>query len=146
MPSGGKRERAGRPKGISPGIGPKRKKLMELAAAARMSPLQYLVAVYNDPSEPKTARLQAATAAAPYLHCRLASMAVVAPSRVDADGIPVLDVASPTAQPTGVTTINILSVATDEGEKSETTIEGTATELPNATIEDKPKDDEDKAA
>ncbi len=70
MASGGSRAGAGRPKGRSSG-----KTAARLAAieAAGISPLDYLLMVMRDDREPKAVRLDAAKAAAPYVHPKLAS-------------------------------------------------------------------------
>lgn len=68
---GGKREGAGRP------IGSKSKKLWksmeEMAEKYQHSPLDYLLAVLNNPASSPERKMYAAEKAAPYVHPRLAS-------------------------------------------------------------------------
>ena len=68
---GGKREGAGRPLGSKskkPGKG-----MIELAAKYYLSPLDYMLAVLNNPMSSPDKKLYAAEKAAPYIHPRLAS-------------------------------------------------------------------------
>ena len=68
---GGKREGAGRP------LGSKSKKpwkgLIELAEKYKLSPLDYLLSVLNNPMSSPDRKIYAAEKAAPYIHPRLAS-------------------------------------------------------------------------
>ena len=68
---GGKREGAGRP------LGAKTKKnwksMEEMAAKYQHSPLDYLLAVLNNPISSPERKMYAAEKAAPYIHPRLAS-------------------------------------------------------------------------
>ena len=68
---GGKRENAGRKPGSH------NKATDEQASAIESSgltPLDYLVSVYRDESKSENVRIDAAKAAAPYVHARLASV------------------------------------------------------------------------
>ena len=68
---GGKREGAGRP------LGSKTKKLWksmeEMAEKYQHSPLDYLLAVLNNPASSPERKMYAAEKAAPFVHARLAS-------------------------------------------------------------------------
>ena len=68
---GGKREGAGRP------LGSKTKKLWksmeEMAEKYQHSPLDYLLAVLNNPASSPERKMYAAEKAAPYVHARLTS-------------------------------------------------------------------------
>ena len=70
MPKGGKREGAGRPKGS----------VAKLDAEARakalegLTPLDYLLDILRDEKQDQAARTDAAKAAAPYVHARLANV------------------------------------------------------------------------
>ncbi len=68
MPRGGFRPGAGRPKGTSKG-GLEREIRRE-AAAAQLSPLDYMLQVINDPTVDSERRDRVAMAAAPYVHPR----------------------------------------------------------------------------
>jgi hypothetical protein len=84
----------------------------EAGPRRRLSPLQYLVGVYNDPAESPQRRMAAAEAALPFLHCRLAPLIVSTPTRVDEHGVPILDVSSPNSSSTpSITSITILPMA-----------------------------------
>jgi len=65
MARGGKRDGAGRPKG-APNKATAAK--AEAIAESGMTPLDYLLSVYRDPEADKSQRLDAAKAAAPYVH------------------------------------------------------------------------------
>ena len=70
MPRGGARPGAGRPR-KSPDARAKRltKAQIGVAAAAKeQTPLEFMLAVMNDPTEDKKFRAQMAQAAAPYVH------------------------------------------------------------------------------
>ncbi len=70
MERGGKRPGAGRPAGA------RNKKTAELIEAIEDSgetPLEYLISVVRDTKEDARVRLDAAKAAAPYVHCRMPS-------------------------------------------------------------------------
>ncbi|PWE52895.1 hypothetical protein DEM27_28670 [Metarhizobium album] len=68
---GGKREGAGRPEG-SPNKATAARQ-QEIADSG-MTPLDYLLSVMRDPDEGQDTRLEAAKAAAPYVHPKLASI------------------------------------------------------------------------
>ena len=70
---GGAQPGAGRPKGV------KNKKTLELQAAVAASgvtPLEFMLKVMRDPRKGFDIRLDAAKAAAPYVHAKLASVEV----------------------------------------------------------------------
>lgn len=69
MPAGGARPGAGRPKG-SPNKTDREKRV----AATGMTPLDYMIEVLRDESNPRDVRLDAAHKAAPYVHPKLASV------------------------------------------------------------------------
>lgn len=73
MPRGGKRPGAGRPKGSK---NTKTREIAEKAAAEGITPLEYMLEVMRDPRLPPAQRMDAAKSAAPYIHPRLASVAV----------------------------------------------------------------------
>jgi hypothetical protein len=82
MPRGGTRPGAGRPKGVSA--------VARLDAAARKAvmesgttPLNYLLAVMRDDKQPGDLRLEAAKAAAPYVHAKRSSVEVGGPGGGD---------------------------------------------------------------
>ncbi len=67
--TGGKRSRAGRPKGA------KSAKTLEIARKAiesGLTPLEYMMDILRDVNQPKELRFEAAKSAAPYIHPRLA--------------------------------------------------------------------------
>lgn len=73
MPRGGPREGAGRPKGSkSRATREREKKILE----SGLTPLEYMISVVRDEGAPRGDRLDAAKAAAPYLHPRLSSVQV----------------------------------------------------------------------
>lgn len=71
MARGGARPGAGRPKGA-------RDKLAQEAAeavkATGMTPLEYLTSIYQDDEADEAKRIEAAKAAAPYVHPRLSNI------------------------------------------------------------------------
>lgn len=70
---GGKRSNAGR----KPGSHSKAtKEQAEAIESSGLTPLDYLVSVYRDADKPENVRIDAAKAAAPYVHARLASVEV----------------------------------------------------------------------
>lgn len=77
---GGKRPGAGRPRGAET----KKKVKLQQAVTARIekeinrnqSPLEFMLAVMRDDTEDKGVRLEAAKAAAPFVHARLAAVTV----------------------------------------------------------------------
>ena len=71
MAKGGPREGAGRKPGVP------NKRTAEIAAAVEASgltPLDYLTSLYRDESNETAIRFEAAKAAAPYVHARLAAV------------------------------------------------------------------------
>ena len=66
---GGSRPGAGRPKRS---MQPRRDRMMTALASGRLSPLDYMLAVMNDPAADPARRDRMAVAAAPYLHVRAA--------------------------------------------------------------------------
>ena len=68
---GGKREGAGRPKGST--CAKKWKMLDELAVKYNHSPLDYMLAVLNNPMSSPERKMMAAEKAAPYVHAKLAT-------------------------------------------------------------------------
>lgn len=73
MAGGGKRPGAGRPKGAV-----NKRTAIQTAAieASGMTPLEYLTSIYQDIAADEAKRLDAAKAAAPYVHAKLASIAI----------------------------------------------------------------------
>jgi hypothetical protein len=74
MPRGGPRPGAGRPKGskVARTASKERQKLAE----SGLTPLEYLIQLVRDETAERKDRLDAAKAAAPYLHPRLSSVEV----------------------------------------------------------------------
>lgn len=70
---GGRREGAGRRQGSR---NKKTAELLEAIEATGQTPLDYLLLVMRDETEDRAARVQAAVAAAPYCHSKLASLTV----------------------------------------------------------------------
>lgn len=68
MARGGKRPGSGRPKGA---INKRTEEAIVKAAETGITPLDYLLAVMRNENEEKPVRLDAAKAAAPYIHARL---------------------------------------------------------------------------
>lgn len=71
MPKGGPRPGAGRPKGS------RNKRTQEQEQAVEesgMTPLEYLTSVYRDVTREVSERMEAAKAAAPYVHAKLSSV------------------------------------------------------------------------
>src|SRR4051794_725175 len=66
---GGERPGAGRPKRSTQ---PRRDRMMTALASGRMSPLDYMLTVMNDPDADPAQRDRMAMAAAPYVHTRAA--------------------------------------------------------------------------
>lgn len=71
MARGGKREGAGRPAGA---IAKKTKELVEKIEASGLTPLDYMLNILRDESMDTESRFEAAKAAAPYVHPKLASV------------------------------------------------------------------------
>ena len=69
---GGKREGAGRPLG-SKSLKPKWKSMEEMSVKYQHSPLDYMLAVLNNPMSSPERKMYAAEKSAPYIHPRLAS-------------------------------------------------------------------------
>jgi hypothetical protein len=68
---GGKRPGAGRPKGAATR---KTREIANQAAAEGLTPLDYMLSVLRDEVAARTDRMEAAKAAAPYIHAKLASV------------------------------------------------------------------------
>jgi len=71
MATGGARPGAGRPKGS------RNKRTLEQVraiAASGLTPLEYMLSVVRDETQPQEVRLDAAYKAAPYVHARLAAI------------------------------------------------------------------------
>ena len=71
MARGGARANAGRKQGKPNALNAKAR---ERAAASGLLPLDYLLSIVRNDSEAQDVRIDAAKAAAPYLHARLASI------------------------------------------------------------------------
>jgi hypothetical protein len=67
---GGARQGAGRPKGA---INRMTQEAREKAVEGGITPLDYMLSLLRDEQKPEDIRFEAAKAAAPYLHARLAS-------------------------------------------------------------------------
>lgn len=72
---GGYRAAAGRPPSKSKAAKPVPKDIVADAQAAKMQPLEYMLAVMNDPAADELRRDRMAMAAAPYCHPRVADVA-----------------------------------------------------------------------
>lgn len=73
MPRGGTRPGAGRPAGVR---NKKTSARLEAIAASGDTPLDYLLGVMRDAANELATRLDAAKAAAPYIHARLSAVEV----------------------------------------------------------------------
>lgn len=71
MSRGGKRSGAGRPAGA---VTQKTREVAERAASQGITPLEYMLSVLRDEKQDQGARMDAAKAAAPYIHAKLASV------------------------------------------------------------------------
>jgi len=71
MAGGGKRPGAGRPKGS---INKRTAEKVAAIEASGMTPLDYLTSIYQDVGADKARRLDAAKAAAPYVHAKLSTI------------------------------------------------------------------------
>jgi hypothetical protein len=71
MPRGGKREGAGRKPGV-PNI--KTKELVEKVEASGLTPLNYMLSILRDEALSREERFEAAKAAAPFVHAKLAAV------------------------------------------------------------------------
>src|SRR3954452_5433889 len=67
---GGERPGAGRPKRS---MQPRRDRMMTALVSGRLSPLEYMLSVMNDPDADPARRDRMAVAAAPYVHVRVAA-------------------------------------------------------------------------
>ena len=73
MAHGGARKGAGRPKGAAT---KRTREIADQAATEGLTPLEYLLSVMRNDSAAEAARLDAAKAAAPYVHPRLSTVEV----------------------------------------------------------------------
>lgn len=71
MARGGPRPGAGRPKGARDRL---EREAAEIAAAGGIMPKDFLLGLVRDVSQPLDVRIEAAKAAAPYYHARLAAI------------------------------------------------------------------------
>ena len=71
--NGGVRPGAGRPKGVP---NRKTKELQEKVQASGLTPLDYMLDILRDVGKDPLSRFEAAKAAAPYVHARLASQEI----------------------------------------------------------------------
>lgn len=71
MSHGGARPGAGRPKGA---LNRLTQEAREKAAEGGITPLEYMLDILRDEEKPADVRFEAAKAAAPYMHARLAAM------------------------------------------------------------------------
>lgn len=71
MAHGGKRPGSGRPKGAAT---KKTREIADTAAAQGITPLEYLLSIVRDEALDRPERVDAAKAAAPYVHPRLATV------------------------------------------------------------------------
>jgi len=69
-------KRRGRPKGSSNKASASQ--IAKVTADGKLSPLEYLASIYQNPNEEKKDRIEAAKAAAPYIHSRLSTTEVKA--------------------------------------------------------------------
>jgi hypothetical protein len=68
MPRGGKREGAGRPEGAAT---KRTREIADAAATEGLMPLEYMLQVMRNTAADEARRIDAAKAAAPYVHARL---------------------------------------------------------------------------
>jgi hypothetical protein len=80
MARGGKREGAGRPVGA---ITERTRKIAEGALAEGITPLDYMLGQLRDETNSKAERMDAAKAAAPYVHAKLANVDANVNANVD---------------------------------------------------------------
>jgi len=73
MGHGGARPGAGKPKGS---VAKADAKAREKAAQSGVTPLEYLLQIMRDELQPQEDRMDAAKAAAPYVHAKLANVSV----------------------------------------------------------------------
>lgn len=76
MARGGARPGAGRPAGAS---NKRTIEQVEAIAASGMTPLEYLTSVYQDVGAEESKRIDAAKAAAPYVHAKMSSVELSGP-------------------------------------------------------------------
>ena len=69
-------KKRGRPKGSSNKAS--KAQIDKVCADGKLSPLEYLASIYQNPSEDQKLRVEAARAAAPYVHSRLSTTEVKA--------------------------------------------------------------------
>jgi hypothetical protein len=74
---GGARPGAGRPKGRKSSATLKKEAARERAALKNLMPVEYLLSILRDKTQPQNVRMEAAKWAAPYISPRLASVEVV---------------------------------------------------------------------
>jgi len=79
---GGARPGAGRPRGS---VNIRSSEIIKKIEESGMTPLDFLVSVYQDPQASRTERLQAARAAAPFCHARLSNVEMDVTSPGDQD-------------------------------------------------------------
>lgn len=84
MARGGARPGAGRPAGAR---NKRTVEQVEAIEASGMTPLEYLTSVYQDPGADESRRIDAAKAAAPYVHAKLSSVELSGP-----DGGPIEEI------------------------------------------------------
>jgi hypothetical protein len=102
MAHGGKRTGAGR----KPGSATTRTREIANAVAEGLTPLEYLTSIYRDPMADEAKRIDAAKAAAPYVHAKLATTTLQGPeggplqvAAVDAEWR-IIDPSAPDSPPT----------------------------------------------
>lgn len=71
MPRGGRREGAGRKPGAA---NIRTREIADRAQAEGLAPLEYLLGLMRDETQPQSVRFEAAKAIAPYMHPRLATI------------------------------------------------------------------------
>lgn len=71
MARGGKREGAGRPEGAATA---KTRAIADTAATEGLTPLEYMLSILRDEEQTPAARFEAAKAAAPFVHPKLAAI------------------------------------------------------------------------
>ena len=74
---GGRREGAGRKPGS---VTQRTRDIQNAIADGELTPLEYLKSVYQDPAQDEAKRLDAAKAAAPYIHPKLATTTLQGPN------------------------------------------------------------------
>ena len=72
MPRGGPRPNSGRPKGSTSKASAAQ--VEAVVKQAGMTPLEYLTSIFADPSQDEKLRIDAAKAAAPYVHAKLSNV------------------------------------------------------------------------